>query len=671
MNSLLHKNNLASKPVMPYGKAKPIVQPKLAVNTPSDIYEQEADAMAERVMLMSSNETAKPVTGLIGKSLQRKCAHCEEEEKKKKLIMRKAGAGNSGMPVSSSFASSLNASKSEGSPLPQGTRSFMENAFSTDFSGVKIHTGSQASEMSKGINAKAFTYGNDIYFNSGEYSPNTLSGKSLLVHELTHTVQQGGKTAATIQRNTKQLSNAPNQSTDLLQALTNVQPDVSKQFSVRAVKEAEFQAMSGVNAASIPEKKLLSPADAGLTGTALGVLLGPRPTLPLPLGAKGIVWSANAHLSQFAIVAQENPGFAFFFGDLVMETYGFRANALLHIGSTVEKKFISGGWKITSQLNRGAGGNYMNDFIYPYMGSTAVYTNPGEKNIPGAEELAKCMLVSSEDNSLKGAYTLSTPPRDSPAFDRAFGVGKAEDLSFKPPEIVNCLNKANKIVSTALDGRDLVINVNGRSASIATATYLDTGEQVEGMLPGHAKNMKSYLKDFDANPATKGLSRSPISVGNWLNGLTGIIRIGGAVLLVYNVVKVGERYEQSSDFERPYVLGEEGAFFTAGLIGSLIGEALGETFFCAGTGPGFALCMLASGAIGGAVASEATHDTVEGIINDLKNAGEMNRKGMLAPNITDQATKIFGTEDQRRKYNQMKKIEKPEQNDGLLDLLHF
>ncbi|MBK6730901.1 MAG: hypothetical protein IPG60_08015 [Bacteroidetes bacterium] len=63
--------------------------------------------MADRVMRMSSI-SEKPVTGLIGKSLQRKCTHCEHEEERKKLIMRKAEAGISGNFVSSSFAASLN-----------------------------------------------------------------------------------------------------------------------------------------------------------------------------------------------------------------------------------------------------------------------------------------------------------------------------------------------------------------------------------------------------------------------------------------------------------------------------------------------------------------------------------------------------------------------------------
>jgi len=166
------------------------VQPKLSINTPGDKYEQEADAMADRVMRMSTNENKnKPVTGIIGTSVQRKCASWEEEEKKKP-IMRKSENTNTGMQVSQSFISSLNASKGGGSPLPMGTRSFMENAFSTDFSGVRIHTDIKASEMGKRINAKAFTHGNDIYFSRGQFEPENTKGRKLLIHELTHTIQQ-------------------------------------------------------------------------------------------------------------------------------------------------------------------------------------------------------------------------------------------------------------------------------------------------------------------------------------------------------------------------------------------------------------------------------------------------------------------------------------------------
>lgn len=185
------------------GRMWPVVQPKLTVNRPGDIYEQEADAMADRVMRMSADETFRqpqPATGLIGRSIQRKCPKCEEEEKKKP-IMRKAENGAAGIPVSSSFASSLNASKGGGSPLPKDTRSFMEKAFSSDFSSVRIHNDDRASEMSRGISAKAFTTGNDIYFNKGQYNPGSAEGKHLLVHELTHVRQQATfKSSKTLRR---------------------------------------------------------------------------------------------------------------------------------------------------------------------------------------------------------------------------------------------------------------------------------------------------------------------------------------------------------------------------------------------------------------------------------------------------------------------------------------
>jgi len=180
-----------------------IIQPKLEINTPGDKYEQEADAMADRVMRIVDNNAPKhQVSSLVGPSVQRKCAECEEEEKKEKPLMRKAESGGYGMQAPSSLVSSLNSSKGGGSPLPQGTRNFMESAFSADFSRVRVHNDSQASEMSGGINAKAFTHGSDIYFSGGQYAPEKAEGKRLLTHELTHVVQQEGLIEPGIKRKT-------------------------------------------------------------------------------------------------------------------------------------------------------------------------------------------------------------------------------------------------------------------------------------------------------------------------------------------------------------------------------------------------------------------------------------------------------------------------------------
>ena len=61
-----------------------------------------------------------------------------------------------------------------------------------DFSGVKIHTDEKAASLSESLGAKAFTHGQDIYFNKGNFNPGTKEGKHLLAHELTHTIQQKG-----------------------------------------------------------------------------------------------------------------------------------------------------------------------------------------------------------------------------------------------------------------------------------------------------------------------------------------------------------------------------------------------------------------------------------------------------------------------------------------------
>ena len=70
-----------------------------------------------------------------------------------------------------------------------------------DFSGVNVHTGADASDLNEQVNARAFTLGNDIFFNEGEYAPNSPEGQRLLAHELTHVVQQGSNVNRTIMRN--------------------------------------------------------------------------------------------------------------------------------------------------------------------------------------------------------------------------------------------------------------------------------------------------------------------------------------------------------------------------------------------------------------------------------------------------------------------------------------
>ncbi|MDA1273066.1 MAG: DUF4157 domain-containing protein [Verrucomicrobia bacterium] len=88
--------------------------------------------------------------------------------------------------------------RSPGQPLDAATRSFMEPRFGRDFSAVKVHTDSRAAESAGAVNALAYTVGPHVVFGLGQYAPGTSSGRRLMAHELTHTVQQSRGGIATL-----------------------------------------------------------------------------------------------------------------------------------------------------------------------------------------------------------------------------------------------------------------------------------------------------------------------------------------------------------------------------------------------------------------------------------------------------------------------------------------
>ena len=155
-----------------------VVQAQLETTAPGDAYEQEADRMADMVM--------RKIDG-VNQSDAVPSSHCPTPTI--------SCFGGTSMPISSEMESQLQAMQSGGHAMPDALRSQMEHSFGHDFSNVRLHTDSAAADMSSSINAKAFTHGNDIYFNQGQFQPNTPAGQHLIAHELTHTVQQGGKVA--------------------------------------------------------------------------------------------------------------------------------------------------------------------------------------------------------------------------------------------------------------------------------------------------------------------------------------------------------------------------------------------------------------------------------------------------------------------------------------------
>jgi hypothetical protein len=91
----------------------------------------------------------------------------------------------------STLTSTLHATKGSGKPLVGPIKTFMEASLGTNLDSVRLHTDHRAEEMSNSLGAEAFTYGRNIYFNSGQHNLQTVKGVKLLSHELVHSVQQG------------------------------------------------------------------------------------------------------------------------------------------------------------------------------------------------------------------------------------------------------------------------------------------------------------------------------------------------------------------------------------------------------------------------------------------------------------------------------------------------
>ncbi|WP_392478230.1 DUF4157 domain-containing protein [Nostoc sp. C110] len=222
-------------------------QAKLSISQPGDIYEQEADSVAQQVMQrmaqpgnrqsiqreavpqeeeeLQMKPLANSITPLVqrealpedeeelqmksldNRTLQREALPEDEEELQMKSLdnrtlqrealpedeeelQMKPSQGEAGMAAAPDLEASINQARGGGQAIADNIREPMEQAFGADFSGVKVHTDGQSDQLNQSIQARAFTTGQDVFFRQGEYNPGSRGGQELLAHELTHVVQQ-------------------------------------------------------------------------------------------------------------------------------------------------------------------------------------------------------------------------------------------------------------------------------------------------------------------------------------------------------------------------------------------------------------------------------------------------------------------------------------------------
>jgi hypothetical protein len=151
-----------------YPPARTSIQPKLKLSAPGDQSEQEADRVAEQVVPMSAPS--------------------------RESVTANGGAPGIVPPIAQEVI------RAPGRSLDPPIRAFMEARFGYDFGRVRIHTEPAAAAAAEAINANAYSFGNHVLFDRGQYDPASDRGKRLLAHELAHVTQQRSAASPVVAR---------------------------------------------------------------------------------------------------------------------------------------------------------------------------------------------------------------------------------------------------------------------------------------------------------------------------------------------------------------------------------------------------------------------------------------------------------------------------------------
>lgn len=171
-------------------RESPQVRTALRISSPGDSAEREAEATARRVMRMPAPPRLGPIVGHAPIQAAR--------EPSVPVPRPQAPPGSASPPpkarapdeTSPELEAAIKKEKGGGRPLAADVISFMEPRFKADLGAVRIHTGGKAENLATRLGANAFTYGRDIFFNAGQFKPESQEGMELIAHELTHTIQQ-------------------------------------------------------------------------------------------------------------------------------------------------------------------------------------------------------------------------------------------------------------------------------------------------------------------------------------------------------------------------------------------------------------------------------------------------------------------------------------------------
>jgi hypothetical protein len=165
----------------------------MVVGRADDPLERDADRVADGVV-----EALRSTDGAPSERVQPKAS--ADRLRRSAGPATRAPIGPEGGEVDAETSAAINRRRGGGSPLPDALRSQIESTARADLSGVRVHTGAEATQLNEALGAQAFTHRNDIFMHGNAPRPESDAGRHLLAHEAAHTVQQGDSAQRSVHR---------------------------------------------------------------------------------------------------------------------------------------------------------------------------------------------------------------------------------------------------------------------------------------------------------------------------------------------------------------------------------------------------------------------------------------------------------------------------------------
>ncbi|MDZ4800013.1 MAG: DUF4157 domain-containing protein [Bryobacteraceae bacterium] len=105
-------------------------------------------------------------------------------------LQLRAASSPDDTPLPKDLPARIRSISHNGRPIESPARETLERVTGVDLSDVRVQTGTEADQLTRGVQATAFTAGHQIFFRNGAYHPESEEGLRLLAHEAAHTVQQ-------------------------------------------------------------------------------------------------------------------------------------------------------------------------------------------------------------------------------------------------------------------------------------------------------------------------------------------------------------------------------------------------------------------------------------------------------------------------------------------------